>query len=104
MGMLALNTSLAKGGPDGRFTLKPTAESPYGFGDLRPYHPTEVSFIGQAYHLTEKRTYTDTINFLILKESAMATMKAFSISQIGGAYGDAGQNYKNIVVLLKSLN
>ena len=29
-------------------------------------------------------------------------MKAFSISEIGGAYGDAGQNYKNIVSLLKS--
>jgi len=28
--MQALNGSLAKGGPDGRFILKPTAESPYG--------------------------------------------------------------------------
>jgi len=102
--MAKLNTSLAAGGPDGRFTLMPTAESPYGFGDLRPYHPDAVSFIGQAFHQTEKKTYTDTINFLLLKESGSATLRAHSISQIGGAYGDDGQNYKNIAVLLKSLN
>ena len=80
--MMALNTSLAKGGPDGRFTLKPTAESPYGFGDLRPYHPDTVSFIGQAFHLTANRTYTDTLNFLILKESMSATLKVHSISLV----------------------
>eukprot|EP00966_Prymnesium_polylepis_P304907 7044548-Prymnesium_polylepis.1 len=34
--MTMLNSSLAKGGPDTRFVLRPTAESPYGFGDLRP--------------------------------------------------------------------
>ena len=102
--MQKLNTSLAMGGPDAHFTLMPTAESPYGFGDLRPYHPDAASFIGQAWHLTEKATYNDTLNFLILKDSPNATMRTFSISQIGGAYGDDGQNYKNIAVLLKSLN
>ena len=101
--MTALNTSLAGGGPDGRFKLMPTAEDPYGFGDLRPYHPDQVSFIGQATHLTEKKTYTDTIDLLLLRDSPSATLKAFSKSQIGGAYGDAGQNYKNIAVLLKAL-
>ena len=40
---------------------------------------------------------------LLLKEAPSATLKAFSTSQIGGAYGDAGQNYKNIAVLLKAL-
>ena len=103
--MQALNTSLAGGGPDGRFTLMPTDETyPYpGFADLRPYHPDEISFLGQAHHLTAKRTYTDTVNLLILKESPTANLRAFSTSQIGGAYSDGGQNYKNIVVLLKSL-
>ena len=101
--MTALNTSLAGGGPDGRFKLMPTDENPYGFADLRPYHPDQVSFLGQASHLTEKHTYTDTINLLLLKEAPSATLKAFSTSQIGGAYGDAGQNYKNIAVLLKAL-
>jgi len=103
--MQALNMTLAKGGPDGRFTLKSTDETaPYpGFADLRPYHPDEVSFLGQAWHATEKHTYNDTLNLLILKESPKATLRAFSVSQIGGAYGDGGQNYKNIAVLVKSL-
>ena len=108
----------------------PTDETwPYpSFADMRPYHPDQISFMGQAWHTTEERTYNDTINLLILKESPHATMRAFSISQIGGvsssapsnrglaephtrapavlrhqAYGDAGQNYKNIAGLVKSL-
>ena len=44
--MNMLNSSLAKGGPDYRFVLQPTAEDQYGFGDLRPYHPEAVNFIG----------------------------------------------------------
>ena len=55
--MRMLNSSLARGGPDGRFFLQPTYESPYGFGDLRKFHPDAVSFIGQAIHLTPKRTF-----------------------------------------------
>jgi hypothetical protein len=106
--MAMLNSSLAKGGPDTRFILRPTAESPYGFGDLRPYHPEAVHFIGQAWHKTAKYTYTDTVNYLIYAPSLTtpnsSVMKVHSISQIGGAYGDAGQNYKNIVVLIKALN
>jgi hypothetical protein len=128
--MQALNGSLAKGGPDGRFFLKPTAESPCGealcpvpaapplvhvppglhpagFGDLRPFHPEAVSFIGQAYHATLKRIYNDTLNFLIYAPKPdlpnASRMQVHSISQIGGAYCDDGQNYKNIAVLLKSL-
>ena len=86
--MQALNTTLAQGGPDGLFHLMPTAEtSPYaGFADLRQYHPEQVSFLGQAWHTTQKRTYNDTLNLLILKESPRATLRAFSTSQIGGAW------------------
>ena len=85
--MQALNSSLAKGGPDGRFHLRPTAETaPYpGFADLRPYHPEQVSFLGQAWHATQKLTFNDTLNLLILKESPRATLRAFSTSEIGGA-------------------
>ena len=85
--MHALNSTLAKGGPDGRFHLMPTAETaPYpGFADLRPYHPEQVSFLGQAWHATEKLTFNDTLNLLILKESPRASLRAFSTSQIGGA-------------------
>ncbi len=99
-----LNSTLAQGGPDGRYTLKETAESPFGFGDLRPYHSDDVSFIGQAFHVTAKGTYIDTVNLLIGPEKVKPTrLRAFSISQIGGAYCDEGQNYKNIVALVKSL-
>jgi len=103
--MQALNSTLAQGGPDGRFHLMSTFETaPYpGFADLRPFHPEQVSFLGQAWHATQKLTFNDTLNLLILKESPHATLRAFSTSQIGGAYGDGGQNYKNIAVLLKSL-
>ena len=90
-----------------RFILRPTAENDYGFGDLRPYHPDTVNFIGQAWHKTAKYTYTDTLNYLIYAppkgSPQSSTMKVHSISQIGGAYCDDGQNYKNIVVLIKAL-
>jgi len=84
--------------------------APYtGFGDLRPFHPKDVSFIGQAFHATKKQIYNDTMNFLIyaptpqLPANTTSTMLVHSISQIGGAYCDDGQNYKNIAVLLNSL-
>ena len=55
----------------------PTAETaPYaGFADLRPYHPEQVSFLGQAWHATEKLTFNDTLNLLILKESPRASLR-----------------------------
>ena len=57
--MQALNSTLAQGGPDGRFHLMSTFETaPYpGFADLRPYHPEQVSFLGQAWHATCADTY-----------------------------------------------
>ena len=36
-------------------------------------------------HATQKLTFNDTLNLLILKESNKATLRAFSTSQIGGA-------------------
>jgi len=66
-----------------------------------------VSFIGQAFHATLKRIYNDTLNFLIYApkpdQPNASRMQVHSMSQIGGAYCDEGQNYKNIGVLLKSL-
>ncbi len=87
----------------------PTAESPYGFGDLRPYHVSGALFIGQAWHLTKKRQFNDTLNFLIYsvntdsEEPAKTRLRALSISQIGGAYCDAGQNFSNLATLFKAL-
>ena len=98
--MTALNETLGHGGPDSRYSLPPLAGGGFGFSDLRPYNLTGVSFIGQSYHLTAKRTYTDTQDWTIgpatYKGLTGVVIKAFSISQIGGAYCDAGQNYKNL--------
>ena len=104
----ALNTSLSEGGPDGRFRLMPTHANPHGFADLRPYHISrsggrEVHFLGQAWHETEKHTYNDTVNLLVMSLGKGTILEAFSISQVGGAYGDDGQNFKNIAVLVKGL-
>lgn len=104
--MTMLNSSIAKGGPDFRFILRPTAENKYGFADFRSFG-IPVHFMGQAWHETAKYTYKDTINYLIYAPPAnspnSSVMRVHSISQIGGAYGDDGQNYKNIVVLVKAL-
>lgn len=50
--------------------------------------------------------YNDTLNFAVYNESGnffQSRVNAFSISQIATAYCDAGQNYKNLVGLIKSL-
>ena len=83
-------------GPDGLYTPMMTAEGTLTFGDLREFG-APVDFIGQAWHTTLNGVYNDTINFTIEDMGDNVThVKAFSISQIGGAYGDAGQNFWNI--------
>ena len=97
--MTALNETLAHGGPDGRYSFPKLAGGGFGFSDLRPYN-LSVDFIGQTHHLTYKRQFTDTQDYTIssttYQGAPAVAIKAFSISQIGGAYGDAGQNYKNL--------
>ena len=97
--MNALEENLRAGGPDGRYTLKPTAENPNGFGDLRQFNLTQW-FIGQAWHTTEVHHYNDTNDWTISpyspSDQSQSIVRGFSISQIGGALGDSGQNYKNI--------
>merc|ERR1719273_584118 len=92
-------------GPDGRYTLQPTADGKNGWDDLTPYN-LSVSYIGQVWHTTKVKHYNDTIDMTIgpnEKHPTGSTLKIFSISQIGGAYGDAGQNYKNIAQVVKAL-
>merc|ERR1711907_317215 len=85
------------------YTPQMTAEGTLGFGDLKQFgSPNGVDWIGQVFHQTPK-PYTDTIDINIRKEKGGdVVIKAFSLSQIGGALGDNGQNYKNIVNLLKA--
>ena len=103
--MNAMNATIVSGGPDGLYSPKMTAEGTLTFGDLRPYGK-DVDFIGQTFHQTKNGMYTDIINFTLKpigKNSQGTFIKAFSISQIAGAYGDDGQNYFNIVQLINSI-
>ncbi|XP_064602455.1 uncharacterized protein LOC135468241 isoform X2 [Liolophura sinensis] len=89
--------NLKKGGADSRYTYK-------GGQDLRPYNTT-ADFVLQAWHTTLKNHYNDTLDFTVLPSSTgFTSVTAFSISQIAGAYCDAGQNYKNLVGYVKGLN
>ena len=47
--------------------------------------------------------YVDTLNFNIKQDGDTMTLRLFSISNIHGALGDHGQNYKTLSVLLKAL-
>jgi hypothetical protein len=102
--MQKLNQSIVAGGPDGLYIPQMTAEGTLTFGDLRQY-PDHPDFIGQAWHTTKNGLYNDTINFTLFPtdDGSSTALHAFSISQIGGAYGDDGQNYFNIVQLLTSI-
>ncbi len=57
-------------------------------------------------HTTLVKRYNDTLNFAVYPETGqffMSRLSAFSISQIATAYCDDGQNYKNIVQIIKGL-
>jgi len=101
----ALTESLLAGGCDGLYTLQTTAEDPStrGFADLRPFH-INVDFQGQTIHTTRVARYNDTINMSILPTSeSTCILRAGSLSLIGGALGDHGQNYKNIICMVKAV-
>jgi len=97
--MQILNSSLADGGPDGGYALQMTAEGTAGFGDVRPYGG---GWIGQVKHTTVGG-FVDQVNFHIQQGDGIwgSKIAAFSVSEIGGALQDNGQNYKNIVMALK---
>ena len=91
-------------GPDGRYFEQPMAEGGKGFADLTPYN-LSVSYIGQVFHETASGKYNDTVDMTFATDSDTngSWLKIFSISQIGGAWCDDGQNYKNVVTLVKAL-
>jgi hypothetical protein len=57
-------------------------------------------------HTTANLLYTDTLNFLLksVEDGKSTLVTAFSISQLGGSYGDEGQNYYNLVSLMNSIS
>ncbi|XP_064382650.1 uncharacterized protein LOC135331434 [Halichondria panicea] len=91
-----LMDSLKKGGADGR----------YKFVNSTDYRKDNISvqYQLQGIHSTLVHHYNDTLDFLVEKADTKAVLKAFSISRIEGAYCDAGQNYKNLVGLVKGLD
>lgn len=103
---------LNNGGPDGRYALQTTAEGTFGFTAAIDY--MGFQYLGQAYHttqmpgpdhpeLTAGGPYIDSVHFLVYNAapSNVTTVRAFSISQINGALGDHGQNYKNIIQVMR---
>jgi len=99
-----LNSTIHAGGPDGLYVPAPMALSgSSGIKDHRMYS-SPIDFIGQTYHYTSVAHWQDTIDFTISPEdSEDSKLLMFSISDIGGAYGDSGQNYNNIMQLVSSL-
>ncbi|CAD7971743.1 unnamed protein product [Amoebophrya sp. A25] len=99
-----------------------------------PERYTRIDYIGQASHETDGKfmqllidkeknitdappgkRYNDTMNFLLFTATEKyanaltgtpdaTVLKMTSTSDIGGAYGDSGQNYNNIATLVKYLN
>ncbi|KAJ1415106.1 hypothetical protein B484DRAFT_454636 [Ochromonadaceae sp. CCMP2298] len=103
--MRKLNLTIAHKGPDSRYIGMRTAGGNMTFTDLIS---SEIDFLpvflGQTWHTTKNLQYNDTINLLIKKEGAVNTrIFAVSVSQIAGAYGDAGQNYFNIKQLFDAV-
>mmetsp|Transcript_1126 Transcript_1126/g.3368 ORF Transcript_1126/g.3368 Transcript_1126/m.3368 type:complete len:184 (-) Transcript_1126:43-594(-) len=99
----ALNDTILAGGPDGAYTAQPLYEGVTGFADLRPFNVSR-DFIGQAYHMTSGDAhFNDTINMNTVASGSGSVVEFTSISLIGGALGDAGQNYKNIANLAKAV-
>merc|ERR1712107_638414 len=98
-----LNQTLSDGGPDGRFTLQMTAEGTLGFGDLMQFgSPKGIDWIGQVHHVISGPATTLTPLITTLQTTkGTSTIRAFSIAQIGGALGDNGQTYKNVVYALR---
>jgi len=103
----ALADFLQSGGDSGAYRLVP-GEMPY---DEHPADnltsldiPGGWKFIVQGKHTTSGRHYVDTLNFAIRRTSDGASiMRAFSISDLHGALGDAGQNYKTLAYLLEAI-
>lgn len=95
--------TLSNGGPDGRYKLSMTAEGTLGFANFTDYN-MPINFLGQAIHHTKVHHYNDTINIAIAARNGNTSVyvTAFSISQIAGAYGDAGENFKEIISIFQA--
>lgn len=98
-----LAKSLRKGGPDGQYALTPLASGQTGFTDLRQFD-VPAHFLGQAKHTTARKGYSDTVNLAVFPAiDNGAKVRVFSVSDIGGALSDRGQNHRNIETLMNGV-
>jgi len=102
-----LKSFLQSGGDSDAFAYVPGAmpHNEHPADDIRqadiPY-----KFIVQGTHNSSGRHYIDTLDFTISNSSDSklpSVLRAFSISDLHGALGDAGQNYKTISYVLSAL-
>merc|ERR1711920_216627 len=99
------------GGRDGLFEKAPTTDaagnkSPDDQGDypfqFSPHLPWRYTTSG--FHHTAGLHYKDSLFFSVgVLEESGSQMRLFSVSDINGTLGDAGQNYKTLAVLAKDL-
>eukprot|EP00912_Choanoflagellata_sp_UC4_P001083 UC4_evm2s669 len=93
---------LQKGGDDGSYGYNtgPDNADHNPSDSLLPYN-ISWAYIFQGHHKTTGG-YVDTLNFNIAQTSSdIVTLRLFSISNIHGALGDSGQNYKSLAYLLE---
>ncbi|KAK3232714.1 hypothetical protein CYMTET_56955 [Cymbomonas tetramitiformis] len=70
--------------------------------DLRKYNIT-WKYTMQGQHTTSGG-YTDTLNFNVFDSgNGLTGIRAFSVSNIHGALGDNGQNYKTLAYMLRGM-
>mmetsp|Transcript_48003 Transcript_48003/g.88363 ORF Transcript_48003/g.88363 Transcript_48003/m.88363 type:complete len:180 (+) Transcript_48003:82-621(+) len=90
----SIKAYLSNGGSDGLYSF-------VNASDLRSYRiPGGYDYILQGTHTTFKKRYVDTLDFNIRHVGkAGSVVRAFSISNIAGALGDAGQNLRTLSIL-----
>lgn len=105
----AISRELARRGSDGAFIPATTWGSFFALdqGGCRSLSSSETHdrFLCQAAHTTTGHYhFKDTINIKVGASGPKGTpVNFFSISNIAGALGDAGQNYKNIQLIVRAL-
>ena len=98
---------LSKGGKDGSYAYVtgPDAAGHNPGDDLTGVPSFSWDYIFEGKHTT-KGGYVDTLKFNIarVKPGHPTIMRIFSVSDVHGALGDDGQNYKNIAYILEGRN
>lgn len=103
----ALRSYLQSGGTDGSFTYVNKSDAAgHNPGDnLTHYHiPAGWQYILQGTHKTTGG-YFDTLDFAVRTTDGgkTTTVRGFSISNIHGALGDGGQNFKTMAYISRNL-